>query len=84
MAAVKAGGNRQELHAVIRKHSLAAWEEIKKGNPNPLPELLRNEPLLRAYLSPTQIEHLLVVHTYVGDAPQRARAVAAKARRIGS
>ena len=30
MAAVRAGGDRQALHGVIRAHSLAAWEAIKK------------------------------------------------------
>jgi adenylosuccinate lyase len=31
MAAVSAGGNRQEVHEVVRKHSHAVTERIKKG-----------------------------------------------------
>ena len=33
MAAVKAGGDRQVLHEVIREHSLAAWAELQAGVP---------------------------------------------------
>ena len=36
MEAVKAGGDRQALHEVIREHSLAAWEAVRLGQANPL------------------------------------------------
>jgi adenylosuccinate lyase len=36
MAAVQAGGDRQALHELIRKHSLAAVAEVKAGRPNDL------------------------------------------------
>ena len=38
MEAVKAGGDRQELHEVIREHSLAAWDALRRGETNPLVE----------------------------------------------
>ena len=44
MAAVKAGGNRQELHERIRIHSQAAAEQVKKfGKPNDLIERLKSD-----------------------------------------
>ncbi len=36
MEAVKAGGDRQELHEVIREHSLVAWDALRRGEANPL------------------------------------------------
>lgn len=45
MEAVKKGGNRQELHERIRKHSMEASEQIKKfGKPNDLVDRIVNDP----------------------------------------
>ena len=42
MAAVKAGGDRQELHERIRGHALAAGERVKvHGQPNDLIERIK-------------------------------------------
>jgi adenylosuccinate lyase len=45
MAAVRAGGDRQELHERIRRHSLAAAERVKRdGAANDLIDRLRSDP----------------------------------------
>ena len=36
MRAVKAGGNRQELHEVIREAAMKAWSALADGGENPL------------------------------------------------
>ena len=42
MAAVKAGGDRQELHELIREHSMAAAKRVKMdGAPNDLLERIK-------------------------------------------
>jgi adenylosuccinate lyase len=44
MAAVAAGGDRQDLHERIRQHSQAASAEVKqRGNPNDLLDRLRRD-----------------------------------------
>lgn len=49
MAAVAAGGDRQQLHERIRVHSQAAAAEVKEqGRPNDLIERLQNDPLFEA------------------------------------
>src|SRR5205814_8022181 len=49
MAGVRAGGDRQDLHERIRRHSLAAAEEVKQhGRPNDLIERLRTDPAFAA------------------------------------
>ncbi len=45
MAAVQAGGDRQDLHERIRVHSLAASEQLKQGSArNDLLDRIRNDP----------------------------------------
>ncbi len=70
MAMVQEGGDRQEVHEAIRKHSMAASYQVKaKGQDNDL--LLR----IRAdeYFSPIhdKLEELLDPSSFVGRAPQQ-------------
>jgi len=81
MEAVKAGGDRQQLHEVIREHSMAAWAEVSAGRPNPLAERLSSEPAFTRLLPARRIRALLEAADYVGDAPQLARAMAAVLRK---
>ena len=76
MEAVKAGGDRQELHEVIRTHSLEAWAALQAGSGNPLRELLTHEARLTTHLAPERIAELLDVHTHIGDAAERTLSLA--------
>ena len=80
MELVRAGADRQEMHEVLRAHSMAAWEAIRRGEPNPLADQLATDPRLTARLPAERIRSLLDVSGYVGDAPQRARALAQRIR----
>ncbi len=80
MEGVKAGGDRQQLHEVIRTCSLTAWAAVQQGGPNPLADLLASEPALTHLLPPERIRALLDAGGYVGQAPQRARALARSVR----
>lgn len=80
MAAVKAGGDRQALHEVIRGHSLAAWAAIQTGGENPLPGLLAGDEYLLRHLATDEINGLLDATGHVGDAAERARRLAALIR----
>jgi adenylosuccinate lyase len=76
MTAVKLGANRQDMHEIIREHSLVAWAEIAQGKPNPLPVRLFNDERITQFLTLAQITYLLDASRYIGDAPERARNVA--------
>jgi adenylosuccinate lyase len=78
--AVRQGGDRQRLHEVIRQHTRVAWEAVAQGRPNPLPDLLADDPAITQHLPPQRVRELLEVRGYVGDAPQRARAMATRIR----
>ena len=81
MAAVKAGGDRQQLHEVIREHSMAAWAAVQAGEANPLAERLAADPRLTALVPPQTLTALLDATAHVGDAPERTRTLAAQIRR---
>ncbi len=76
MELVKAGADRQAMHEIIRSHSMAAWETVSGGGPNPLPDRLSADPQVTTYLTPERVRALLDAADYVGDAPQRARGMA--------
>jgi adenylosuccinate lyase len=78
MAAVKAGADRQALHAVIREHALNAWAEVAAGRPNPLIDALCADPRVTRYVDAASARALLDAREYVGDAPERAKKIAAK------
>lgn len=80
MQAVKAGGDRQALHEVIRQHSLAAWEDVAAGEPNPLANKLATDDAILTHLAPDEVRELLDASGYVGNAPERARALATQIR----
>lgn len=84
MELVKVGADRQQMHEVIRRHSLAAWEVVAQdpSGDNPLTELLAGDPEVLAHLSADQVRHLLDATGYVGDAPLRARELAALLREV--
>lgn len=65
MEAVKKGGNRQELHEVLRDLSMQAWEEIEKGKQNPLTKLLISDKRIIRFLTAGEVEKLLNPKTHV-------------------
>ena len=67
----------QLLH---QNHALRAWAEIEGGRPNPLVEWLAEDERLRVYLAPEDIRVALETRDYVGDAPERALALARRIR----
>lgn len=73
MEAVKAGGDRQELHEVIRHHSMAAWAEVAAGRINPLADRLAHEPAITTLIGADATRSLLDTSGYVGVAASGAR-----------
>ncbi|MEK7468298.1 MAG: adenylosuccinate lyase [Planctomycetota bacterium] len=70
MAAVKAGGDRQQLHEKIREASVAAFAKVREeGKPNDLFERLAADPAF-AVLKGKGAE-LLDAKRYVGRAPEQ-------------
>lgn len=73
MKLVEKGGDRQEIHELIRVQSFAAWEDVMKGRPNPLARMLSENEEVASKLKPAEIERLLDPKHHTGDAMERCR-----------
>jgi len=70
MACVKRGGDRQELHEVIRKHSQAAAARVKQeGLDNDLLDRLAADPAIG--MTRAEIDEILDMREFVGRAPKQ-------------
>ena len=70
MEAVKHGGDRQELHEVIREHSMAASRRVKEeGLDNDLIDRLRNDPAFAAIKD--DFDSIIDPAAFIGRAPQQ-------------
>jgi adenylosuccinate lyase len=67
---VSAGGDRQALHEVIRRHSLAVAEAVSRGQPNDLLERLATDPAFRG-VPTTALQAELQPANYTGRASQQ-------------
>jgi adenylosuccinate lyase len=70
MLAVQAGGDRQELHEVIRRHSLAVAESVATGNANDLLDRLTRDGAFASMKHATLAAELDPAR-YVGRAPEQ-------------
>ena len=68
MAGVRAGGDRQELHELIRIHSNEAGKQVKEfGRPNDLIDRLKAEP----GFAKVDMTGVLEPHKFIGRAPEQ-------------
>ncbi len=75
MAGVRAGGDRQDLHEVIRRHSQDAARIVKmEGKPNDLIERLRTDSMF----AKVNLSQVMNPRQYVGRAPQQVDAFVEK------
>jgi len=67
--AVEKGGNRQELHEIMRQHSHEASRRMKEeGKDNQLLQMIADDP--RIGMTMEEIESTLSIEKYIGRAPQ--------------
>ncbi len=76
MEAVRAGADRQKLHAELRDAAMSALSALEREEDNPLAHLLAENSALTARVDPAEIRRLLDPSGYVGTAPVRARRLA--------
>jgi adenylosuccinate lyase len=77
MALVKAGADRQVMHERLRANAMAAWQELAEGGENKLAELLAADEYIAGYLTAEELHNLMDASQHLGDAPRRARELAA-------
>jgi adenylosuccinate lyase len=80
----KRGADRQDMHELLRTHSLAAWAEVQRGHGNPLAKSLSEEPGITCMIPQEKVLELLNAGDYVGEAPLRTRIILERLnRRLG-
>jgi adenylosuccinate lyase len=80
MEAAKRGGDRQELHEVIRESAMHAYDALARGETNPLATLLADDERIARWVDPAEVRERLDPSGHVGDAPERARRLAQRIR----
>ena len=80
MEAVKKGGNRQELHEVIRKASMEATKRMKDGEDADLLEELSMHDEL--HLSKAELKNILDPTLYIGRSQSQVEALVKKAKEL--
>lgn len=78
MEAVKRGGNRQELHEIIRTCSMAATAKMKEGEPCDLLARLAAEPAFD--MTEEELQQVLNPSLYIGRCPEQVDALLAKVK----
>jgi adenylosuccinate lyase len=73
MKLVKRGADRQRMHERLRQYSVHSWSRVLQGERNPLPDMLKNDRAIRHLLKLREIDALLDISEYVGDAPRRCK-----------
>ena len=76
MEAVKRGGNRQEIHEIIRKNSMEATAKMKNGEKCDLTARLAADPAFG--MTEAEIDALLLPEKYVGRCPEQVTAFLSK------
>lgn len=84
MALSGAGADRQVMHERLREHAMAAWQHVSLGEPNPLAEFIQSDAELQRHLPEETLADLMRSKNRVGFAPQRARNLAERIRKIVS
>ncbi|MCR4306279.1 MAG: adenylosuccinate lyase [Candidatus Daviesbacteria bacterium] len=84
LEAVKRGADRQKMHEELREISMRAWEAIQEGNPNPMEDLMAENPVIGEYLKPIEMVELLDAKSHIGNAKEKALTLAEQIKKITS
>ncbi len=82
MALVKKGADRQAMHERLRRLSIQAWEVLRRGEPNPLIDLVCNEKSFLELCPEDQLRSLMQAAGHIGDAPRRARSMVKRVKDV--
>ncbi|HSD98362.1 MAG TPA: adenylosuccinate lyase [Patescibacteria group bacterium] len=73
MELVKRGANRQTMHEIIKKCSMACWEQKEKGQEVSLFDLLAKQVTIRRFLTKDELMSLANPRSHIGLAKKKTR-----------
>ena len=80
LKSTKNGASRQEMHEILRLHSMKVYDEMLKTGENNLFKNLKQDKKILKYLKATEIENLSNYKTHIGYAPKKAAETVQKIR----
>ena len=80
-ALVSEGAPPDLVESILRKHSLASYDAVRQGKPNPLAGLLSSDVYLLEHLQPATLRRLLDPTTRLKVEARRALATSSRVRR---
>ncbi len=80
MAVGKKGGDRQEMHEILRSHAMNAWQEVQLGRKNPLLDMIQADENITHWLTTEEINNLSNIQGYTGLAVRRCQRLIARIR----
>ena len=72
LKSTKNGASRQEMHEILRQHSMKVYDEMLKTGENNLFKNLKQDKKILKYLTASEIENLSNYKTHIGFAPKKA------------
>lgn len=78
LKSTKNGADRQEMHEILRMHSLKVYAEMQETQKNNLFKNLESDKEILKYLKKEEIKSLLNFQNHIGFASEKAHATAQK------
>ncbi len=82
LKSVKNGANRQEMHEILREHSMRVYEEMAKTGENRLFKNLGNDKAILEYLTKAEIENLTNYKKHIGLSEKKSKLMISKIKNI--
>ncbi len=82
LKSVKNGANRQEMHEVLREHSMRVYDEMAKTGENKLFQNLSYDKTILKYLSKSEIDSLSNYKKHIGLSEKKSRSMISKIKNI--
>lgn len=72
LKSTKNGASRQEMHEILRLHSMKVYDQMQKTGENNLFKNLKQDKKILKYLTAAEIENLSDYKTHIGFAPKKS------------
>jgi adenylosuccinate lyase len=80
LKSTKGGADRQEMHELLRSHSMKVYDDMAKTGKNNLFANLQRDQKILKYLTKTEINELADIKNHIGLAPQKSASLARKVK----
>lgn len=73
LLSTKKGANRQEMHEILRMHSLKVYDEVQNGDENNLNKYIKQDKTIRKYLSEKELSEAADYKKHIGFSSEKSQ-----------